>query len=292
MLKSWLLAFRPKTLTAAVVPIVGATALAIYLGHSIAWWIPALALLISLLIQIGTNLINDAVDFEKGADTETRIGPVRVTQAGLISHRNVYMMAIGSFTLALLLGFPLVLIGGWPIVMIGLTSLVAGYSYTGGPFPLAYRGLGDLFVILFFGIVATMGLFYLLTGEWALAAMVLGLQIGFHCTVLIAINNLRDVDGDRQVGKRTLPVRWGETFARYEIATLLILPFVLNGYWWWVKAWWAFGLGFVTLPLAIILIREVFQTPPSPVYNRFLGQSALVHLAFGVLTSLGLILCR
>ncbi|MBX3018308.1 MAG: 1,4-dihydroxy-2-naphthoate octaprenyltransferase [Bdellovibrionaceae bacterium] len=296
-MKQWLLAFRPKTLTAAVVPIFGATALALYEGHEagappIRYWISGLALFISVLIQIGTNLINDAVDFEKGADTKERIGPVRVTQAGLISSRRVYQMAFFTFGLALLCGIPLVLVGGWPIVVIGIASLIAGYSYTGGPFPLAYRGLGDLFVVLFFGIVATSGLFFLLTGAWDLSALLLGTQIGFHCAVLIAINNLRDMHGDKLVGKRTLPVRFGASFARYEIAFLLLIPFILNFYWLWRDAVWAFALGFLILPLAFVLIHRVFTTPPSPAYNKYLGQSALVHLVFGLLTSVGLVLCR
>jgi 1,4-dihydroxy-2-naphthoate octaprenyltransferase len=291
-MKQWILAFRPKTLTAAVVPIIGATALVIYEGHPVEYWIPALALVISLLIQIATNLINDAVDFEKGADTEARIGPVRVTQAGLISSRRVYQGAFVCFGIALILGIPLVLVGGWPIVLIGVASLIAGYSYTGGPFPLAYRGLGDLFVILFFGIVATSGLYYLLTGLWDVSAIVLGAQIGFHCAVLIAINNLRDVNGDRLVGKRTLPVRFGTAFARFEIAILLLTPYLLNFYWLSRDATYAFALGFLTLPLVFFLIHRVFTTPPSPAYNRYLGQSALVHLVFGVLTSVGLVLCR
>lgn len=291
-MNSWITAFRPKTLTAALVPILGASALAFYEGFRIVWWIPALALFISLLIQIATNLINDAADFEKGADTQARLGPVRVTQAGLISSRRVYQMALFCFGLALISSLPLVFLGGWPIVVIGLASLLAGYAYTGGPFPLAYRGLGDLFVILFFGIVATAGLYYLLTGAWELSALVLGCQIGFHCAVLIAINNLRDIDGDRLVGKRTLPVRFGTVFARYEIALLALSPFLLNFYWAWRSAWYAFGLGFLMLPLALVLIRRVFTTPPSAVYNRFLGQSALLHLTFGILTSVGLVLCR
>lgn len=291
-LKSWVLAFRPKTLTAALVPIVGATALSFYQGIQIQWWIPVLALWISLLIQIGTNLVNDAVDFAKGADTEKRIGPTRVTQSGLISSQTVMLGAFLCFGLALLSGVPLVWHGGWPIVLIGLSSLLAGYSYTGGPFPLAYRGLGDLFVILFFGVVATCGLYYLLSGQWSLDALVLGLQIGFHCTVLIGINNLRDVDGDRVVGKRTLPVRFGVSFARFEIAASALLPFVLNLYWLGQGAYWAFALGFVTLPLASTLIRRIYLTAPSSAYNAFLGQSALLHLAFGLLTSAGLILCR
>lgn len=290
--KSWFMSFRPKTLTAAVVPILGGTSLAYFERYEIQWFIPILALLCSVLIQIGTNLINDAMDYKKGADNEERIGPVRVTQSGLIHIRHVFAGAFVVFGLAALLGLPLVLHGGWPIFWIGILSLVAGYSYTGGPFPLAYKGLGDIFVILFFGLVATMGLYYLLTGTWTLSALVLGLQIGFHCTVLIAVNNFRDMYGDIKVGKKTLPVRFGASFARAEILVLLLLPFVMNIYWYLQGATWAAVSGLLVLPLALLLIRRIFTTEPSPAYNRYLGMSAGIHLAFGLLTSVGLALCR
>lgn len=284
--KSVILAFRPKTLTAALVPCVAASVLAAKMGQG-HWEFFIYALLASFLIQIGTNLVNDAVDFRKGADTEKRIGPQRITQAGILTPFQVMSLASICFVLSILCGIPLVWHGGWPIVVIGILSVVMGYSYTAGPFPLAYLGLGDVFVILFFGLVAVMGLFYIHTGTWTTDSLVLGLQIGFHATVLIAINNLRDHVGDKLVDKKTLPVRFGVRFARFEIASLAFLPFLMSFYW-LADFKWATFLPWLAFPLAIMIIKNVFSTEPSPAYNRFLGQSAGLHLLFGLLTSLGI----
>jgi len=288
-IKSVLLAFRPKTLTAALVPCVAGTALVKAIGLSWDGWILFYALMASFLIQIGTNLVNDAVDFKKGADTEKRIGPQRITQAGILTATQV--MALGSlcFALAVMCGVPLVLKGGWVIVAIGLISVLMGYSYTAGPFPLAYLGLGDLFVILFFGLLAVAGVVFLNTGEWLTEAFVLGLQIGLHATVLIAINNLRDHKGDALVNKKTLAVRFGVKFSRWEIATLCFLPFVLNIYW-WVEGYKIPALvSLLALPLAVKVTKNVFTTEPSPAYNKFLGQAAGLHMVFGLLLTIGFI---
>ncbi len=289
--KSWFLAFRPKTLTAALVPIIVGTALVHFLSLEIRWWIPGLALLAALFIQIGTNLVNDAVDFQKGADTEERIGPMRVTQKGIFTSQKVMIAATLCFLIAVLCGIPLVLEGGTPILLIGLLSVLLGYGYTAGPFPLAYLGLGDPFVILFFGLIAVGGLVYLMTGKWIFESLVLGLQIGFLATVLIAINNLRDLQGDQKVGKKTWPVRFGKNFARAEIAFLCFAPFVLNIYW-FVRAGWIAGLlPFLAFPLAVRVALAVYRTEPSPVYNQFLAKGAALHLLFGVFLSLGFIIC-
>lgn len=286
-LKSILLAFRPKTLTAALVPCLAGTALVKAIGLSWDGWILFYALAASFFIQIGTNLVNDAVDFKKGADTEKRIGPQRITQAGILTANQV--MALGSlcFLLAILCGIPLVLQGGWVIVAIGVASVLMGYSYTAGPFPLAYLGLGDLFVILFFGLLAVMGMVYLNVREWMQEAFVLGLQIGFHCTVLIAINNLRDRTGDILVNKKTLAVRFGVKFSRMEIAFLIFAPFVMNLYWWFEGYKIAALVPLLALPVAAKLCKNVFTTEPSSVYNKFLGQAAGLHLMFGLLIALG-----
>ncbi|WII70686.1 1,4-dihydroxy-2-naphthoate octaprenyltransferase [Bdellovibrio sp. 22V] len=286
-IKSILLAFRPKTLTAALVPCVAGTALVKAIGLSWDGWVLFYALMASFLIQIGTNLVNDAVDFKKGADTEKRIGPQRITQAGILSANQV--MALGSlcFALAILCGIPLVMKGGWVIVAIGLASVLMGYAYTAGPFPLAYLGLGDLFVILFFGLLAVMGIVFLNTGSWLSEAFVLGLQIGLHATVLIAINNLRDAKGDVLVNKRTLAVRFGEKFSRCEIAALCFLPFVLNIYWWTEGYKIPAITSMFALPLAIKVTKNVFNTEPGPVYNKFLGQAAGLHMVFGLLLAIG-----
>lgn len=286
-MKSIILAFRPKTLTAALVPCVAGTALVKAIGLSWDGWVLFYALAASFLIQIGTNLVNDAVDFKKGADTEKRIGPQRITQAGILTANQV--MALGSlcFLLAVLCGVPLVLKGGWVIVAIGIASVLMGYSYTAGPFPLAYLGLGDLFVILFFGLLAVTGVVFLNTGEWLQEAFILGLQIGLHATVLIAINNLRDHSGDALVSKKTLAVRFGVKFSRWEIATLCFAPFVLNLYWWFEGYKIPAMISMLALPLAVKITKNIFATEPSSVYNKFLGQAAGLHLVFGLLLALG-----
>jgi len=288
--QSIVLAFRPKTLTASLVPCVAATALAATTQMKVHWWIFAYALTSSFFIQIGTNLVNDAMDFKKGADTKDRIGPQRITQAGVLTSMQVLGLATLFFVGAILFGVPLVNEGGQPIVIIGILSVMMGYAYTAGPYPLAYRGLGDLFVILFFGLAAVMGLFYLHTKLWTMDSFLLGLQIGLQATVLIAINNLRDIEGDAKVNKRTLAVRLGIAGAKKEIYFMCLAPFVLQIYWAIQSRWLAAVLPFIALPLAIKIIKNVQKTPPSAQYNQFLGQSAGVHLVFGVLLSIGLIL--
>jgi len=286
-LKHWLLALRLKTLTAAVVPIVVGTALTSAMGYPLHHWITICALLSSLFIQIGTNLINDAMDFKKGADTNERIGPTRITQSGSATFQSVLRMGLLFFFLAFLLGIPLAIKGGWPIIMIGILSLICGYAYTGGPFPLAYHGLGDLFVILFFGVIATMGIIYLQTEEWCVESFVAGLQVGALATVLIAINNFRDIKGDFNANKKTLAVRFGPRFVRYEILSLIALTFFLNFYWWENGFKVPALLSLLSLPLGVIVVKNVMSQEPSPIYNKFLAQSALLHCIFGGLLSLG-----
>jgi 1,4-dihydroxy-2-naphthoate octaprenyltransferase len=282
------MALRPKTLTAALIPVVVATALVKGRGYDVIWWISICALLSATLIQIGTNFVNDAIDFKKGADTETRTGPQRVTQSGLLTSRQVMMGGAVCFALATALGVPLVIHGGWPIVIIGFISVFLGYAYTGGPFPLAYKGLGDFFVILFFGVIAVMGTFYLHTGEWTLDGLTAGLQVGFLSAVLIAINNLRDSPQDKLVGKKTLAVRFGIRFARLEILFLVLMPFLLGSHWMAHGALWAGVIPLLSLPVARRLLKAVFTHEPSPVYNRFLAMSAALHMLFGLALSIGL----
>jgi 1,4-dihydroxy-2-naphthoate octaprenyltransferase len=288
--KNLFLAFRPKTLTAAVVPVMAATALVKAQGFSVQYWILFFALLAALCIQIGTNLVNDAMDFKKGADTIERIGPQRITLSGNASFKRVMTLGSLFFLSAIALGIPLVLHGGAPIIWIGLVSVVCGYAYTSGPFPLAYKGLGDLFVIIFFGLVSVCGMFYLYTGSWSLDAWMLGLQIGFLASVLIAINNLRDVETDVKANKKTLAVRMGKGFARWEITLLIVLAFILNIYWIQQSLLIVALLPLAILPLGFSVIKNIFQNEPSPKYNKFLAQSAALHLLFGVLISLGFLL--
>lgn len=285
--KAWFLAARPKTLSASVVPIVATTGLVAGLGYSIQWWIVISALLASFCIQIGTNFVNDAMDFKKGADTEKRIGPMRVTQQGHFTFKQVMFFAGCFFTLAAAFGLPLVIHGGWPILVIGLVSILMGYAYTSGPWPLAYLGLGDLFVILFFGLVAVGGLFFLLTGQYTLESFVVGLQIGLLSTVLIAINNLRDIHQDKLVNKKTLAVRLGVFGARLWVGFLVISPFLAGYYWLSVHRLWVYSVPLICFPLGLSIAKKVFRTEPSPEYNRFLGQSAAYSLLFSILLAIG-----
>ena len=284
--KSWILAARPKTLSAAVVPVLATIGLVRSLNLPIQWWVIACALLSSFCIQIGTNFVNDAMDFKKGADNEKRLGPMRVTQQKIFTFKQVMMMATGFFALAMVFGIPLVIHGGWPIVVIGLLSVLMGYAYTSGPIPLAYFGLGDLFVIIFFGLVAVGGLFYLQTGTYTLDAFVLGLQIGFLSTILIAINNLRDIHTDKEVNKKTLAVRLGVTGAKVWIVFLVIAPFLMGYYWLNQQKYWLYILPTLSLPLGLSVIKKILATAPSAEYNQFLAKSA----AYGMIFSLGFLI--
>ncbi len=278
---------RPKTLSAAVVPVLVATALVYALGFEVVPWISTCALLSAIMIQVGTNFINDALDFEKGADGENRLGEARATQKGWLTRNQVMALGAASFLAAFLLGIPLVWHGGWPIVAIGLTSLLMGYAYTGGPWPLAYVGLGDLFVILFFGLIAVGGVFFLHTQNYSVAALVAGLQIGLLATVLIAINNLRDLDQDRLVGKKTLAVRLGPRNGRIEVLALVLAAYGLHFFWLVKGHHLAFILPWLALPLAVKVVWTLLRTSAGREYNRLLSQAAIVHMLFGVLLSIG-----
>lgn len=285
---SWLLAFRLKTLTAAIVPIFAATTLAFLQNYVISWILVGCLLGSALSIQVATNLFNDAIDFVKGADKD-RIGPVRVTQSGAISAALVMTGAFLFCALAVMFGIPLVLRGGLPIVIIGLVSLFMAYGYTGGPYPLAYKGLGDLFVILFFGLLAVAGSHYILTLVFSYEALLLGLQIGFLATVLIAVNNLRDSQTDALVGKRTLAVRFGDRFVVHEIQVLFVLTYILSLYW-----IYRYGLRFILLFVGTLLcvkvLRIITRFEDRAHLNKALGMSAGVHLLFGITFFLGSLL--
>jgi len=283
-----LLAARPKTLTAALVPVLVGTALARATGGPVRWDLAALALAGAGAIQIGTNLYNDLLDHERGADTADRLGPVRVTQAGLLTPAQVRLAAAASFLVASACGVPLVLAGGWPILVLGLFSLLFGYAYTGGPFPLAYHGLGELFVLLFFGFGAVGGTFWLHTGRLVPAVALAALQVGSLSCALLAVNNLRDVEQDARANKHTLAVRLGPRFGRAEIMLFAVGPLVLG------LLWVAYGhpaaalLPLLAVPLAGAVLRIVLREAPGPRFNAALARAAGLQLAVGVLLSVGL----
>jgi 1,4-dihydroxy-2-naphthoate octaprenyltransferase len=285
-----LLATRPKTLTAALAPVLVGTAIAAQQGYRVIWWVSTLALLSATAIQIGTNLFNDLLDFERGADTEHRMGPTRVTQSGALTPRQVRNAAVGSFVVAAALGVPLIAVGGWPILIVGVLSLLFGYAYTGGPFPLAYHGLGEVFVLVFFGLVAVGGVYYLQAGRVDGVAAIGGLQVGGLACGLLAVNNLRDVAADTAADKRTLAVRFGIGFGRLEILAFCLVPFAVGVLWAQVGSIPALLAPLATLPLAGVAVRAVFMHPPSERYNVVLAQVGALLLLFAILLAAGLVL--
>jgi 1,4-dihydroxy-2-naphthoate octaprenyltransferase len=278
----WLLAARPKTLSAAVVPVLMGTILAADEPSAITWWVFACALAGALLIQIATNFINDALDFKKGADTGERLGPIRVTAAGLLSAESVMRGAWLCLILAALCGIPLLVRGGWPMLVVGLASIAAAYAYTGGPYPLAYHGLGELFVILFFGLVATGGTFYAHSLQLTPSVLLAGFAAGSLAVVLLVINNLRDVDSDRRSHKRTLAVRFGERFARAEVVFFSLAPFVAVLVMAWMRREWGFLLTLASLPLAIVVIARALRGHGAEL-NRALAIAGALQWVFGLL---------
>ncbi len=291
-IRPWLLAARPKTLTASVAPVLVGTALASGLGNEpVAWPLAVVAFVSATFIQIGTNLVNDAADFERGADTKDRLGPIRVTQTGLLTPRQVKLGAAAAFAIAALLGIPLLYAGGLPILIIGVLSILAGYAYTTGPAPLAYVGLGEVFVLLFFGLAAVKGTVYVVAGQgFAPWAELAALQVGLQSATLLAVNNLRDAAGDARARKRTLAARFGPAFARREIAALVLAPFAIGTAWLAAGRPLAAWLPLLALPLAAVLVRRVWTEEPSVRFNQHLALSALLQLVFAVLLSAGLVL--
>lgn len=288
-LRTWLLAIRPKTLPAAVVPVI--------VGSSLSWslggvrWGPAFAALGgALCLQIGSNLANDVYDHEKGADTAERQGPLRVVAAGLVSPRRMLAAMSVVFGLAALFGVYLTWAAGPVIVVIGLFSIASAILYTGGPYPLGYHGLGDLFVLVFFGFVAVCGTAFVNLGHVPLQAVLLSVPVGALATAILVVNNVRDVETDEKSGKRTLVVRLGRRGGVVEYALLLgaayasvVLSFLLGHFSLWVL------LPLLTLPLAYRLFRSV-RSDRGVHLNRTLAGTARLLLAFGGLLGVGLVL--
>ncbi len=284
----WIAAARPKTLGAAIAPVAVGCALAAKISGGLNWFLALCTLGSCMALQITTNFFNDALDSIKGADTQARIGPRRITASGappgLVKAAAWLMLGVAT-----LLALPLLEARGMPILYIGIPSLYFCFGYTGGPVPLAYRGLGELFVILFFGFVAVTGTAFVQTGEWYISAIVAGFQIGCLSTVLIAINNLRDVAEDSISNKRTLAVRFGIRFARAEIVLLILAAHAAGGY--WVDEGWerAFTLPLATLPIGLFVAWRVLVAPPGKGHNRLLAISGVQLLAFAFLLCWGIL---
>ena len=290
-LRAWVLASRPATLTAALVPVLVGTAVAAVSGGARLG--PALAALFgAFMLQITANFANDVFDHEKGADTEERLGPTRAVQAGLLTPREVRAGMLATIVLASLAGVYLIAVAGWPVVIIGLCSILAGVAYTGGPYPLGYHGLGDVFVMIFFGFVAVCGTVFVQTGAVPALAWLAAVPIGAIATGVLVVNNVRDRLTDVKAGKRTLAVRFGRRAGVIEYGALLALAYaapvaaVLGLY----RSPWVL-LPLVSLPVALRLLRTLAVTEGKPL-NACLAGTAKLLLIYGALFATGLVIAR
>jgi 1,4-dihydroxy-2-naphthoate octaprenyltransferase len=290
-LRIWLMAARPRTLPAAVAPVLVGTALAGTLG-TFKPLTCAATLLGALFIQIGANLSNDYSDARRGADTEDRLGPVRVTAGGLVPPRQVLIATYVAFGLAVLVGVYLIVTAGWQLLLVGAASILAGVLYTGGPKPYGYEGLGEVFVFLFFGVVAVTGTYFAQRQELTWESFVLAVPVGLLATAILMVNNVRDLETDRRAGKRTLAVRLGRPRARTLYACVVYLAFALAP-----LAWVLGGAGlspwlllpWLALPLAAPVVRVVRNRVDGPSLNGALARTGMLQLVFCALLSAGLL---
>jgi 1,4-dihydroxy-2-naphthoate octaprenyltransferase len=291
-LNAIVLAARPKTLPAAVVPVWVGCVLAWRLTGAVDSTLALCTLGGAVAIQLATNFFNDVIDAHKGADTARRLGPTRVTAAGLMAPGVVLACAVGLLGVAVGCGVVLYQARGWPIIAIGIPSLFLAYGYTGGPFPLAYRGLGELFVILFFGLVAVAGTVFIQTGGWPLAGVLLGWQVGLLSAVLISINNLRDHEEDATTGKRTLAVRWVPQAAVAVIGWELGLAALASLGWPGCGLPWLAVAGLPIAGLGLRIFHGVRHQPPGPAFNRLLAMGGVLLLLFAVVFQFGALMGR
>ncbi len=291
-MRIWMMAARPRTLPAAVAPVLVGTALAgfAHVFHPLRF---LAALLSATFIQVGTNLSNDYSDARRGADTEDRLGPVRVTAGGLVPPKQVLVATYVTFGLAILAGIYLIVVAGWQLLLVGAASILAGVLYTGGPRPYGYEGLGEVFVFLFFGIVAVAGSFFVQVKHLHWEAFALAVPVGLLAAGILVVNNFRDIDTDRRAGKRTLAVRLGRERTRVLYATMVYGAFAL------APVTWLFGplkpwvlLSWLALPLAAPVVRLVRNRTDGPSLNQALAKTGMLQLAFCVLLSAGLLLSR
>lgn len=288
-LGAWMLATRPRTLPAAVSPVMVGTAMAV--ADNKFEFMPAFAALLgALLLQIGVNLSNDYFDFKKGIDTSERLGPVRVTQSGLISPDRVRLAMIVIFSGALAVGLYLTAVAGWPVLAVGMACILASLAYSGGPFPLASHGLGDLFVFIFFGLVAVCGTYYVQALQVTTQVLWLSVPVGFLITAIIVVNNLRDIPTDRKSGKNTLAVILGERGAKLEYLLLVAGAYIMlaafffsGGFSVWVL------LPLISIPMSIPNIIAVHKDK-GPSLNQVLAKTAALSLVFSLLLAAGLVI--
>lgn len=286
---AWILASRPRTLAAAVVPVIVGSSIAIHDGlfQPLAAFV---ALLCSILIQVGTNFVNDLFDFLHGTDKADRTGPQRAVASGIISVSEMKIGIYLAFGLSFLLGLYLVSIGGWFILLLGVVSILAGIAYTAGPFPLAYNGLGDIAVFIFFGFVGTVGTYYVQSLNVTRMAFWSSVPVGALITNILVVNNYRDREEDRSNGKNTLAVIFGEKFTRFQYLTFMIISYaiLLVVYFTYKKSLWIF-LPLLSLPISIKLIRMIYSLRGKEL-NKTLELTAKLSAIYGLLFAAGILL--
>ncbi|MEE2858727.1 MAG: 1,4-dihydroxy-2-naphthoate polyprenyltransferase [Candidatus Neomarinimicrobiota bacterium] len=288
-MKNWILAARIKTLPAAISPVLIGSALAINNG-SFNEGIFLMTVLAAIFIQIGANFANDVFDFQKGSDRDDRLGPLRVTQAGLIAPEKMKQGMWFVFLLSICIGFYLFLVGGWPIILIGLASILAGILYTGGPYPLGYHGWGDIFVFIFFGLIAVPGTYYLQTGVVSVISLWLGVAMGMLSNGMLVVNNIRDFNEDKISEKKTLTVRFGIFFSKVHYSLLILLPYYLPFHIWLQgENDLAVLMTYFSLPIACGLSVQIFMLTGSDL-NLLLNKTARLLFIYTILFSMGLII--
>ncbi|MGD8780424.1 MAG: 1,4-dihydroxy-2-naphthoate polyprenyltransferase [Ignavibacteria bacterium] len=288
-IESWLLASRPKTLLAAFVPVIIGSSIAAH--HAVYKPFASLiALICAVLIQVGTNFVNDLYDYYSGADTEERKGPQRVLASGLGSVKEMKIAITLTFGLAFFLGLYLVAISDWVVLLIGVLSIITGIAYTAGPYPLAYNGLGDIFVFLFFGIVGTVGTYYVLTLSVKPVAFWASIPVGALITNILVVNNYRDVNEDKISGKNTLAVKFGKKFTRiqYVIFTFISYAILFVVYFTFKQSIIIF-LPLLSLPLSIKLVKMIYNLKGKQL-NKTLELTAKLSFIYGVLFAFGILL--
>jgi len=283
----WLIAIRPKTLPAAAAPVITGSALA-FANHSFNGFIALACLVSALLLQIGSNLANDVFDYEKGADSGNRLGPTRVTQAGILSSKQVKAGIWFVFGLTALIGFYLTLRGGWPILILGVTAILSAIAYTGGPYPLGYHGFGDLFVFIFFGLGATTGTYYLQVGTVGPVVWWMASAMGCLTVSILVVNNLRDIENDRRVKKMTMAVRFGAKGAKIEYAVMLFFAYSIPLITWLLGVGSPWGMvTWFSIPLAVYWVRFINRNIGLAL-NKALAGTGQIELFYAVLFAMGM----
>jgi 1,4-dihydroxy-2-naphthoate octaprenyltransferase len=287
-LESWILASRPKTLLAAFVPVLVGSAIA-YSDDAFNFTAALLALICSILIQVGTNFVNDLYDYLAGTDTKDRVGPKRALAEGFISINDMKLGISLTFGLAFLLGTYLVYISTWITFVIGIVSILAGFAYTAGPFPLAYKGLGDVFVFIFFGFVGTIGTYYVQALNVTSFVIWASVPIGALITNILVVNNYRDIEEDKIAGKNTLAVKLGREFTRFQYLSFVLLSYAIPfiAYFTYKNSLLIF-LPLLTLPIAFKLVKMIFHFEGSEL-NKTLELTAKLSAIFGLLFAIGIL---